>query len=86
MATCTAEFFFHSQDASPSLSLISDTTGGLKYFTGDDDAALELQGALLATIQRDCSSGITTVGCYTFDTHEFVTQLSQSINQTHGLS
>ena len=51
-----------SQAASTSLSLISDTTGGLKYFTGDDDASIGLQEAFLSTIQRECTAGITTVG------------------------
>lgn len=61
-------YYFHiyylpysSQAASTSLSYISDTTGGLKYFTGDEDAAVGLQDALLATIQRDCDGGLTTV-------------------------
>jgi len=57
----TVDTIAYSQAASTSLSYISDTTGGLKYFTGDEDAAVGLQDALLATIQRDCDGGLTTL-------------------------
>lgn len=50
-----------SQAASPVLISIAEQTGGLAYYTGDQAASIDLQEALLATIQQDCDNAIVLV-------------------------